>query len=57
MSSSVSSASKLTTALKKISKINISMKQNECLQLIQEAGQGEKQELFQHIVKIKASYA
>ena len=57
MSSSVSSASKLTTALKKTSKINISMKQNECLQLIEEAGQGEKQEIFQHIVKVKHRYA
>lgn len=44
------------TGLRSGSKINISVKQNECLQLMQEAGQGEEQEIHQHVVKTKTSY-
>lgn len=42
----------LPTALRSWSKKNISVKQNECLQLIQDVWQLEEQKIYQHRVKV-----
>lgn len=48
---STSEASCPTAALRSGSKMNISVKQNECLQLIQDIWQCEEQKIYQHIVR------